>query len=68
MEEKERASRVFKDVWERCRAHEGYLEKKKVFVREQKLWDKEQKALGEVEREADVEDGSTEDVKKHADE
>ncbi|MCJ1366135.1 hypothetical protein MMC16_005260 [Acarospora aff. strigata] len=45
-----------------------YLEKKKVFVREQKLWDKEQKALGEVEREADVEDGSTEDVKKHADE
>ncbi|PVH87421.1 hypothetical protein DL98DRAFT_509684 [Cadophora sp. DSE1049] len=39
-EEKEEASRVFRAVWERCKKHEGYLEMKKVFQREQKEWAK----------------------------
>lgn len=37
-EEKEEASRIFREVWERCRSHEGYLEMKKEFVKEQKEW------------------------------
>lgn len=37
-EEKEEASRIFKEVWERCRSHEGYLELKQEFLREQKVW------------------------------
>ena len=40
--EKEEASRIFKEVWERCKAYEGYIEKKKRFVEEQKAWDREQ--------------------------
>ena len=35
-QEKERASRVFREVWLRCRAHEGYQRKKEGFLREQK--------------------------------
>lgn len=35
-EEKGEASRIFKEVWESCRDHEGYLEMKKEFLREQK--------------------------------
>lgn len=41
-EEKEMASQIFREVWERCRAREGYLEKKRLFLEEQKEWDKEQ--------------------------
>jgi hypothetical protein len=37
-EEKEEASGVFREVWERCRNHEGYQEMKKEFLREQKEW------------------------------
>ena len=37
-EEKEEASRIFREVWERCRSHEGYLELKEEFLREQKEW------------------------------
>jgi hypothetical protein len=37
-EEKKEASRIFKEVWEKCRNHEGYLEMKKEFLREQKEW------------------------------
>ncbi|KAI0518020.1 hypothetical protein F5B22DRAFT_88028 [Xylaria bambusicola] len=33
--EKERASQVFREVWMRCRAHEGYTKKKEEFLREQ---------------------------------
>lgn len=38
--EKEEASLVFR---ERCKVHEGYLDKKKAFLKEQKGWDREQK-------------------------
>lgn len=48
MKEKEEASLVFRQVWERCRAHEGYQEKKEAFLREQKQSDREQKALSRV--------------------
>jgi len=52
--EKEEASRIFREVWERCRVHEGYLELKKEFLREQKEWLKtESQVKFEVEREID---------------
>jgi hypothetical protein len=38
--EKEESSAIFREVWERCRQHEGYLMKKDVFQTEQKAWDK----------------------------
>lgn len=37
--EKEEASQIFREAWERCRAHEGYKKKKADFLREQKDWD-----------------------------
>lgn len=40
--EKEEASRIFREVWERCKAHEGYVEKKGRFMEEQKAWNREQ--------------------------
>ncbi|TGJ85019.1 hypothetical protein E0Z10_g3735 [Xylaria hypoxylon] len=36
--EKERASLVFREVWTRCRAHEGYKRKKQEFSNEQDEW------------------------------
>ena len=41
--EKEEASRIFREVWEKCKKHEGYIRRKEEFLREQKDWDKEQK-------------------------
>jgi len=41
--EKEEASQIFRGVWERARAHEGYVERKRVFMEKQKAWDKDQK-------------------------
>lgn len=40
--EKAEASRIFKEVWQRCKAHQGYIEKKRGFLNEQKAWDREQ--------------------------
>ena len=37
-EEKEEASKIFREVWERCKAHEGYAVKKEQFLKEQKEW------------------------------
>lgn len=37
-EEKEEVSRIFREVWERCRGHERYLEMKKEFLKEQREW------------------------------
>ncbi|KAL8666312.1 MAG: hypothetical protein Q9202_001581 [Teloschistes flavicans] len=45
MREKEEASAVFREVWERCKTHEGYLAKKEKFLVEQKAWDKERKEM-----------------------
>jgi hypothetical protein len=50
--EKEQASGVFKEVWERCRNHQGYQEMKKEFLREQKEW---LKTEGRVKPEQDQE-------------
>jgi hypothetical protein len=36
-EAKEKASLVFREVWDGCRAHKGYQEPKN-FLREQKKW------------------------------
>lgn len=41
--EKLEASEIFREVWNRCRAHEGYQKKKEKFLKEQKVWDKERK-------------------------
>ena len=46
--EKEEASRIFREVWEKCKVHEGYSEKKRRFIEEQKDWERSQ-ALGEKE-------------------
>ncbi|CAO2654616.1 Nn.00g113490.m01.CDS01 [Neocucurbitaria sp. VM-36] len=42
-EEKEEASRVFREVWERAKGNEGYQVKKERFLKEQKEWDREVK-------------------------
>ncbi|KAL8844780.1 MAG: hypothetical protein Q9176_000880 [Flavoplaca citrina] len=44
MKEKEDASQVFRQVWERCKKHDGYLMKKEAFLAEQKAWDKAKKS------------------------
>lgn len=43
-DDKEESSRIFKEVWIRCKEYEGYLEKKAAFQEEQKEWDRLQKA------------------------
>ncbi|KAF5847501.1 hypothetical protein GGP41_000213 [Bipolaris sorokiniana] len=43
MKEKLEASEVFRSVWERAKAHEGYQVKKEAFLKEQKEWDRERK-------------------------
>jgi len=42
--EKEEASLIFKEVWQSCKEHEGYLRKKEDFLKEQKEWEKEKKS------------------------
>lgn len=39
-QEKEESSAIFREVWERCRKHEGYLRRKAEFQKEQREWDK----------------------------
>ena len=39
-EEKEESSRIFREVWERCKADDTYLRLKDEFLKEQKEWDK----------------------------
>ncbi len=46
MKEKEEASQVFREVWERCKKREGYLLKKEAFLAEQKAWEKEKETKG----------------------
>lgn len=38
-DEKEKASKIFREYWERCKSHEGYQALKEEFVHEQKKWD-----------------------------
>lgn len=45
-DDKEEASRIFKEVWERCKQDHTYLRLKGEFQKEQKLWDREQKGGG----------------------
>lgn len=35
---KEEASLIFREVWERCKAHEGYVRKRQRFLEDQKIW------------------------------
>jgi hypothetical protein len=42
-EEKEKASLVFRETWEKCKAHEGYQKLKDQFLREQKAWERSMK-------------------------
>lgn len=37
------ASEIFREVWNRCRSHEGYLRRKEEFQREQKEYMKDKK-------------------------
>jgi Domain of unknown function (DUF4385) len=50
--EKEEASELFREVWERCRSHEGYQEMKKRFLKEQKEWLKTEGRAGLEQGEA----------------
>jgi len=43
--EKEEASQIFREVWERCKADETYIRLKDAFMKEQKVWDKEHKTV-----------------------
>lgn len=50
--EKDEASRVFKEVWEKAKAAKGYQVKKAEFLKRQREWDKQKKAeLGKESRE-----------------
>lgn len=49
-EEKEEASLIFREVWERCKADEVYLRLKEAFLTEQKQWDKDQKEIKKTEQ------------------
>ena len=40
--EKEEASLIFREVWERCKAYQGYDQKKQQFLENQRAWDEEQ--------------------------
>jgi hypothetical protein len=46
--------RIFKEVWERCKAHEGYQRLEERFLVEQKKWEKDQKEVGKVESNVEV--------------
>jgi len=55
--EKEEVSAIFREVWERARGWEGYVEMRGVFLGRQREWDKERKkgdgdGSGEEEEEA----------------
>nr|POE72445.1 hypothetical protein CFP56_12318 [Quercus suber] len=54
MEEKEQASAIFREVWKRACADEKYLELKKEFQKEQKIWDKENKPGNDVKKEQEA--------------
>ncbi|KAK0911725.1 hypothetical protein LTR91_016160 [Friedmanniomyces endolithicus] len=54
MEEKLGASEVFKEVWRRCVGDERYLELKREFLAEQKVWDGERKKTLKKEEEMKV--------------
>lgn len=41
--EKLEASMIFRGIWEQAKNHEGYVEKKERFMKEQKEWDKQHK-------------------------
>lgn len=59
-DEKEEASKVFREVWDRARAHEGYGEKKERWMKEKKEWEREQKKVKKVKKE---ESGEEEEVR-----
>ena len=62
--EKEAASLVFREYWERCKAHEGYGRLKEEFLKEQKEWDKEQKRKEkEIKQEEEEESEGEKDSK-----
>lgn len=42
-DEKEEASLIFREMWERCKSDQTYLRLKGEFQKEQKTWDKEHK-------------------------
>lgn len=56
-EDKVRASEVFRRVWERCKEHEGYAEKRQAFLEEQKKWDRERGAATGGKRKRGQDDG-----------
>ena len=44
--EKEEASMIFREMWEKAKVHEGYQRRKVEFLKEQKEWDRTRKLEG----------------------
>ncbi|KAF2010051.1 hypothetical protein BU24DRAFT_436916 [Aaosphaeria arxii CBS 175.79] len=42
-EEKEEAAGIFREMWEKAKAEEGYKRMKEMFLEEQKAWDKDKR-------------------------
>lgn len=53
-EEKLEASGIFREVWEKAKLHNGYVEKKERFMKEQKEWDKEKKKEAKTEAKVEI--------------
>jgi hypothetical protein len=53
-EEKLEASGIFREVWEKAKLHNGYVEKKERFMKEQKEWDKEKKKEAKTEVKVEI--------------
>lgn len=53
-DDKEEASRIFREMWERCKSDQTYLRLKGEFQKEQKVWDKEHKDV--IKKEESTED------------
>jgi hypothetical protein len=54
MEGKLEASTIFKEVWERAKGRDEYMDKKERFIKEQKEWDREQKKIKKEEDAAGI--------------
>ncbi|KAJ4368054.1 hypothetical protein N0V83_006409 [Neocucurbitaria cava] len=63
-EEKEEASRIFREVWERVKSREGYQRGKEKFLKEQREWDREIKKEVKKEKIKEEQEEEEEEVKK----
>ncbi|PQE16324.1 lung carbonyl reductase protein [Rutstroemia sp. NJR-2017a WRK4] len=58
-EEKEEASRIFREKWEMCKRHEGYRELREVYLKEKREWEASHKDEVIVKKEEEEDGVST---------